>query len=553
MRGRIHRATLAVSVAGLLSAPASALGADTYVDQDTGSDANPCTLALPCETIQRGIDEATAGATVRVDPDAYPLGLQIGDGKSLLAEEFAGGAEGNASINGGGFVALDVLASGAGEVSGFSITSTTNPVIDLKGAIELRGNSILVPAPGAKGIDVSSGPAGLVTIDDNEFFGDSTSSQTAVNVRNGSEASITENRVGSPGNAFNIGIFAMEGSTAEIAGNTLRAFFQSGGVAGQPINVQDASATITGNVVTDTQPSPDGVNGITVIDTATAPAAEATLSRNQLYGGGAAEGIRIHDGSATLEGDLVTGFEDGVVVRDIDFDEFMPREILEATGVTAFGNDESDIKLEGWDLDLDSSIVGLPVELSGPALECVITHSRGVPSELVPPEHSCNDFQTDASPGFVDESPLFGEPDLHLTAGSPMIDAGNPAAPEAGALDVDGDPRALDGDEECPEERTRDIGADEFGALLDCDPPETSIRGKRRTTKERARFRLRSDEAGSTFRCKLDRSRFRTCRPRYKTPKLDPGMHRLKVKATDAAGNEDPSAAVKRFRVIDKG
>ena len=101
---------------------------------------------------------------------------------------------------------------------------------------------------------------------------------------------------------------------------------------------------------------------------------------------------------------------------------------------------------------------------------------------------------------------MFGEPDLHLTAGSPMIDAGDPAAPAADALDIDGDPRALDGDEECPEERARDIGADEFGALLDCDPPETRIKGKKKTTKERAKFKLRSDEADSTFRCKLDKA-----------------------------------------------
>ena len=449
-RGRSLVGLLLIGAGLALAVPALALGADTYVDGDTGLDANPCTLVLPCLTIQEGIDEATPGATVHVDPDSYPLGLQIGDGKSLIAEEFVGGADGNASINGGGFAALDVVASGAGTVSGFSITSTTNPVIDVKGQIELRDNSILVPATGAKGIDVSAGPAGLVTIADNEFFGDSTSSQTAINVRNGSEASITGNRVGSPGNAFNVGIFVTEGATAEIAGNILRAFFQSGSVAGQPINVQDASATVTSNVVRNTQASPDGVFGITIVDTSDAPDADAALSRNQLYGGGEAEGIRIHDASVTIDGDLVTGFDAGVVVRDIGFDEFTPRQKLEMTGVTAFGNDTADIKLEGWDMALDSSIVGSPVSLSGPALECTITFSRGPTSD---PGHTCTDFQTTASPAFVDESPMFGEPDLHLTAGSPMIDAGDPAAPAADALDIDGDPRALDGDEECPEER----------------------------------------------------------------------------------------------------
>jgi hypothetical protein len=537
---------LGVCAALFLAVPASALAADTYVDADSGSDTNPCTLALPCLTIQEGIDVATPGDTVHVDPDAYPLGLQIGDGKSLVAEEFVGGADGNASINGGGFTALDVLASGAGPVSGFSITSTTNPVIDIEGPIELRDNSILVPATGAKGVDVSAGPAGLVTIDDNEFFGDSTSSQTAINVRNGSEASITGNRVGSPGNAFNIGIVATEGATAEIAGNALRAFFQSGSVAGQPILVQDGSATITGNTVRNTQASPDAVYGILVLDTGVTPAADATLRRNQLYGGGGAEGIRIHDAPVTLDGDLVTGFEDGIVIRDVGFDTPPPRPTLDVTGVTAFGNDATDIKLEGWDLTLDSSIVGLPVFLSGPALQCTITHSRGPTTGGT----GCTDFQTTAAPAFVDEFPIFGEPDLHLTSGSPMIDAGNPAAPAADALDMDGDPRALDGDGDCPEELRRDIGADEFGAPLDCDPPETKIKGKKRTTKERARFKLSSDEANSTFRCKLDKGRYRRCKARYKTKRLDPGKHKLKARAIDPSGNEDPTAAVKRFEVL---
>ena len=539
--GLIGTASLALA----LALPAAALGADTYVDADTGSDTNPCTLASPCATIQEGIDEATATATVHVDPDSYPLGLQIGDGKSLIAEEFVGGPEGSATINGGGFIALDVLATGAGTVSGFDITSTTSPVIDVAGPINLTGNSILVPSTNADGIDVTAGTAGLVTIDDNDFFGDSTSGQLAIKVVNGSEVSITGNRIGSPGNAFNSGIMVREGTTAQIADNVLRSFFQSASIAGQPIFVQDASATITGNLVTDTQPSPDFVYGIVLQEGAGPPDTEVTLTRNQLYGGGNGEGVNILDvTSVSMDGDLVTGFTTGIVPRWFGS---LPRPVLQVTGATVYGNGTRDIQLEAFDLTLDSSIVGLPIALSGPALVCAISFSRGPTAD---DSNSCTDFQTTASPEFVDESPTFGEPDLHLTPGSPMLDAGNPAAPAPGATDFDGDPRALDGDGECPEQVRRDIGADELGARLDCDPPQTRIRGPRRTSLERVRFRLSSDEAGSTFRCKLDGGRYRRCGKRYRTPRLDPGQHTLRAKATDPAGNGDPTPARKRFVIV---
>jgi hypothetical protein len=62
-------------------------------------------------------------------------------------------------------------------------------------------------------------------------------------------------------------------------------------------------------------------------------------------------------------------------------------------------------------------------------------------------------------------------------------------------------------------------------------------------------FAFASNEAGSRFRCKLDRLPFRPCRsPRayFATP----GRHKFAVFALDAAGNRDRTPARFEFRVL---
>lgn len=75
---------------------------------------------------------------------------------------------------------------------------------------------------------------------------------------------------------------------------------------------------------------------------------------------------------------------------------------------------------------------------------------------------------------------------------------------------------------------------------------------KRLFTHGRARtvaFSFASNEPGSTFRCKLDRDRYRPCGSprRYR---LRPGPHTVRVYAIDTAGNRDRSAATFSFRVV---
>ncbi len=89
---------------------------------------------------------------------------------------------------------------------------------------------------------------------------------------------------------------------------------------------------------------------------------------------------------------------------------------------------------------------------------------------------------------------------------------------------------------------------------LDRTPPRTSIAHHparvvvARAARRRVVFGFASSEAGSHFRCRLDRRPPRPCAsPRAYT--VGPGRHTVRVVAIDSAGNADPTPAVFRFRV----
>ena len=86
---------------------------------------------------------------------------------------------------------------------------------------------------------------------------------------------------------------------------------------------------------------------------------------------------------------------------------------------------------------------------------------------------------------------------------------------------------------------------------LDTSAPNTRLLGgpARRTRARRASFRFASTEAGATFRCKLDRKRWTTCRSPKRYRKLKPGRHVFRVRATDAAGNVDRTPATRKWRI----
>lgn len=95
------------------------------------------------------------------------------------------------------------------------------------------------------------------------------------------------------------------------------------------------------------------------------------------------------------------------------------------------------------------------------------------------------------------------------------------------------------------------------GGGADTDPPETTItKGPKKKveldkgeTKVKVAFKFASDEAGSTFACKLDKAPERACTSPFKA-RVKEGKHAFQVEATDPVGNADPAPAKRKFEVV---
>ena len=79
----------------------------------------------------------------------------------------------------------------------------------------------------------------------------------------------------------------------------------------------------------------------------------------------------------------------------------------------------------------------------------------------------------------------------------------------------------------------------------DTTPPETTIDSNPSdpSTSSGATFTFSADEGGSTFECELDGAGFSSCSSPKSYSSLSDGSHTFKVKATDGAGNTDPTPA----------
>ena len=556
-RQRFARSSLLAIVAAL-SLPAGASAADTYVDRAIGDDSNPCTSpAAPCQNIggaTGGIAKAGAGDTVHVadpaGPQTYAETLTLDNGKSLVAES---PDPTETIIDNGATASPAVTVTGTtGLLRGFTIRSQ-HQAVSLQSGATITGNvfdsSTLPGGPDNADVNVTSG-AGSPTITGNAFSDSSSDDQTALSSVATGSLVVTQNSFS--GFLRAVSVASSSPTTATISQNVITGTHGTA-FAGVGIRVgQGITATVTGNSLF--AAGTGSTTGIGVFQGSLSPNAGASLRRNVIIGHTFGVNIGSTLGAVTLQGDLVAKATDsGITAFDVlwagggDFT---------AINVTSIDSAVYDINLgNGADATLDSIIVGaggLNPAINDPATgTCSISFSRG-------------DGNGDCATGFVTTAnPMFVDPaanDYHLQAASPMIDAGDPADP-GGALDLDGGARALDGD--CDGTARRDIGADEFvpncpeppsnGGSGDIDPPETTItkRPKDKTKKKSATFEFSSDEPGSSFQCSLDDGPFQPCSS-PDTLKVKKGKHSFEVRATDAAGNADPTPAADAWKVKKK-
>ncbi|MGH2960978.1 MAG: right-handed parallel beta-helix repeat-containing protein [Solirubrobacterales bacterium] len=544
MWGRTARYAAAVATA-FLAVPSMAMAADTYVDDDSGNDANPCTSpGAPCLTILGGIGKAGASDTVRVDGGNYGEFVSLSGGKSLVEQDFnTTDGDSQATIDSGALgPAIAVPAGGsAGEIRGFTVRSDALPV-SLEGPATLTGNNFDDPDANTH-VNLLQG-SGAASVTTNTFTDTpaDTDGQFGLSTITSGSPTIAGNTFENLQTAIHIA-----NGNATVSGNTITGARAGGSNVGVAIQVVSGSPTIVANDI-NTPAQPLNAFGILISEFAGPTATGATLRRNEVYDHRG--GVRTNDteGTVTLNGDVIAGnTESGILA--VDNAAGGDEGDVTATNVTAFDNNNDVVLLETH-IELDSSIVGDPVGDFNNGT-CAIAFSRG--PTTTPGGTGCAGFQTTAAPQFVNP----GADNYHLQAGSPMIDAGDPANPGF-VVDLDGQSRAVAGT--CGGTARRDIGADEFAPNCppppppppgaDTNPPDTEITKapKRKTPKRKARIEFSSDETGSSFACKLDKREFAACTSPFRK-KVKRGRHSFQVRAIDDSGNADPTPAVHEWKV----
>ena len=86
----------------------------------------------------------------------------------------------------------------------------------------------------------------------------------------------------------------------------------------------------------------------------------------------------------------------------------------------------------------------------------------------------------------------------------------------------------------------------------DTDPPKTKISKPPPASSalSKVKVKFESDEAFSTFECKLDKKPYKPCTS-PESYKVKPGRHKIRVRAFDKAGNVDPTPARAKFKIRD--
>lgn len=473
---RSFAVTVLAAVCVLLPLPAAAHAADAYVDFETGDDTLPCgPIGDPCKVIPTGIAQATAGATVRVDDRpgtaSYASGSTIilGDGKSLVAEEFVGGDEGSLSdpdtiIDGGsiigGAVILVQAGNPAGTIQGFRIRAgAMNLPIALLAPATLIGNVIDEDAAAGGCLVQVQNSGNTATIGPGNTFVDPTPTpttpETGICVTNSAAPSIVANAF----TDLNQGV-TNAGGNSTISFNSFTGTRAVNSFDAAIAVTSGAALTITGNLIE--SPGDANVGGIRLEQTGASPDVGATLRQNSVLSHRTGIAVINTEPLVIMIGNLIAkSGGSGLGINDSDGDSDAG---VIATNMTVVDSIGANVAMFGADLFLNSSIIGSPgITTFDMTSNCTISFSRG-PS-IAPGGTGCAEFDTTAAPGFVDP-----DVDYHLAAGSPMIDMGEPNPPGDLDLDIDGESRVTDGNGDGI--ARRDIGADETATLV-LPPPVT--------------------------------------------------------------------------------
>jgi hypothetical protein len=474
---------------------ASALATSRYVD-DTGTGAAPCTNQnLPCPTIAVALGAATSGDVIHVGGGSYPVNVTLADGISLIKDSFAtvppASTAGAATINttGNANPAVTVSAGTAARtISGFtlrggnSVGKSALQVATLTDNVTISGNTFDDASAGvAVQLRISSGSP---LVAGNTFVGASDNVTRFAIGYNAGLAGAPEIANNTITNFFE-GIQVAGGApnTVNIHGNTISSIHEAGMAISVGIDVNPGSGSITDNTVSS---APSSTAGIGMLLSTSSSVVPLDVSANQIYG--FPEGSEFGSGSVpvTMNNDLYANNDSGLLVFSTG--------LLTATNLTVSSTgSNSEIYLAGptVSIALNSSFVGA----GGSGVQ---TNGGTCTSSFSETTHSPVCGMTQVTDPMFTDAP---SDDFRPLAASPLIDAGDPAAPSF-ATDLDGNPRAL-AILACP--ARRDVGAYEFATNpLSCNPPPGPPATQPPTTRKKCKKhkKHRSAEIAKKKHCK---------------------------------------------------
>ncbi len=493
-------ATMAALLWSAALGSARANGDTLYVaPSPTGDDINPCSLTLPCATVQHAVDVASDGYEILVATGTYS-GVENRSGMIQVLY-----IDKSVSVKGGyspDFNTWDPVAfpttldaEGAGRVVSIVGTGVS---AGLKGMVITGGDAtgVTLNCPPAGG--VSDGCGGGIMVDRAE-------AHIVNNVISGNVAGVSVDDHSASGG----GICLAYASNSVISGNLITGNYASQGARGRgggihmyyPYSVEVLSNQVLNNVAT-TGGFPGWGGGIAIDGSG----AVATISGNQIEGNqtnglatGYGAGINHWQGASNFTGNYLTGnigasavylgareggrFEANQIIGNTtevgillaNGSSLAETSVLANNIVARSGDSLRAQAYSGGPLTvsllhntLSGSGAGYGVHVTSGYVtmdlssNIIANHSWGIASDVLPAESPLSAehtlFWNNGDNGIVGADPIYGDPafvdpdggDYHVWAGSAAIDA---------AIDV-GEPNDLDGDTR-PIGPAPDIGADE--------------------------------------------------------------------------------------------